>query len=131
MLESGKQTCPCACPTARSTSTAIISWHSSAISSGSGSANRLADLTGQVLAGDERFDHVVTPTPEGLARDAFFQEYGRTHPVDYEALSRIALYSQLSTWGLVAAEGAPADKKQWIREQKLPLINELIRRILS
>jgi hypothetical protein len=33
---------------------------------------------------------------------------------------------QLSTWGMVAAEGAPAEKKQWIRETKLPLINQLL-----
>ena len=52
--------------------------------------------------------------------------YEESWAVDYEALSRIALYAQLSMWGLIAAESAPVEKKRWIREQKLPLINRLI-----
>lgn len=52
-------------------------------------------------------------------------------PVDDEALARLGLYSQLSLWAIIAAENAPAEKKQWIREQKLPVINQLIDRIAS
>ena len=46
-------------------------------------------------------------------------------------MTRLALYSQLSTWGLVAAEPAEPEKKQWIRNEKSPLINELIELIAA
>lgn len=91
-----------------------------------GYGSRLADLTGQPLAGITPSDSPLKIRPRDLWRDPFFLAYQERLPVDFAALSRLTLYTQLSTWGLVAAEGAPAEKKRWIREKKLPLINELI-----
>lgn len=91
-----------------------------------GFGSRLADLTTQPLAGITPADSPLTIAPDELSRDPFFLAYQESLPVDYAALRRLALYTQLSTWGLVAAEGAPAEKKRWIRENKLPLINRLI-----
>ena len=95
-----------------------------------GFGNRLADLSGQALPGRRLWalDIPVAVAPDTIHRDPFFQAYAESADVDVDAgaVGRLALYSQLSMWGTIAAEVAPPEKKRWIREQKLPLINELI-----
>jgi aminoglycoside phosphotransferase (APT) family kinase protein len=93
--------------------------------------NRLADVSGHAVPGRRLWarDTPVSVVPEAIDRDPFFQAYAESADLDARALSRLALSTQLSTWGMIAAEGAPPEKKRWIREQKLPLINDLIQLI--
>lgn len=99
-----------------------------------GFGNRLLDISGQLLPGVGlvTLDAPVAVPPDRLRRDPFFQAYEARQTsgsLDYAALGRLALYNQLSTWGLVAGEPAPAEKKRWIRATKLPLLDQLIRRV--
>ena len=73
-----------------------------------------------------QLDHPVRVDEAAIRSDPFCVAYEAVLPIDYAALARLARYAQLSTWGLVVAEGAPPEKKQWIRETKLDLINRLI-----
>jgi hypothetical protein len=93
-----------------------------------GFGNRLADVSGQACPGPGLWtlDEPVAIAPDELRRDPFFQTYEESIAIDYEALARLALYTQLSTWGLVAAEAAAPEKKRWIRERKGGVINRLI-----
>ena len=98
--------------------------------------NRLVDLSRHVgsWALDEpiwALDAPVEVAPADLRGDPFFTAYAERAPVDYEGLCRLALYTHLSTWGLVAAEPAAPEKKRWIRDHKLPVINRLIQLIAS
>lgn len=90
--------------------------------------NRVADLSRHVVPGMElvALDRPVAVAADDLRRDPFFRDYGARIRVDHDALTRVARYTQLSTWGHVAGEDAPAEKKQWIRDAILPLIHELI-----
>ncbi|GAB3432309.1 phosphotransferase family protein [Flindersiella endophytica] len=100
----------------------------------SGYDHHLADLTRQAIPGRSLvdLDHPVELDVDSLRRDPFFIGYERSGgTADYEAVDRLALYTQLSTWGFVAGEAADPGKKQWIRDSRLPLINRLLQQVAS
>ncbi len=92
--------------------------------------HRFSDLS-QMLTGPTPWWRLERPAPhvdaDEVAGRPFFRGYDGDGFLDYRELLRLSAYYQLGLWAYVAMSARSPEKIRWVKEDKGPLIQELIR----
>lgn len=94
--------------------------------------HHFSDLS-QMLTGPLPWWKLEKPAPHldpaEVARRPFFSGYDADGALDYEELLRLSAYYQLGLWAYVSMSAESPGKVRWVKEDKGPLIQELVRLI--